>query len=208
MSWTVGPVWWHKVRRDLVQEGSRTALVVAAMAVGIVGFTAILSAYAILSRELNRGYLATSPASARLRLDFVDEPLMAAVRSNPAIADVDARRTVTGRIKSGPAEWKPLRLFVLQDYRDIRIGKLELKEGVWPPDRGEVLIERDAFQVAHVRIGDSVAVKIQGASEHSLHITGSVLDVGQAQSRMEDVVYGYITPATLPYMNKMRIWMS
>ena len=52
---------WRKVLRDVWQERTRSALVVLAIALGIAGFDAVLSAYAILTRELNEGYLASQP---------------------------------------------------------------------------------------------------------------------------------------------------
>ena len=105
----------RKTLCDLSQEGTRTVLVVFAIALGIAGFLAVLSAYAVLSREMNREYLATNPASATLRMDKVDDQLIAAVLANGAVRDAEARRIVTGRIragrvKAGRGEWHDLRL--------------------------------------------------------------------------------------------------
>ena len=69
--------------------------------------------------------------------------------------------------------------------------------GEWPPAPGEILIERDAFQVAKAAIGDIVTIETPSGREQTLRVAGSVHDVGQAQARMENIVYGYITPATL-----------
>lgn len=193
---------WHKVIRDLWRERTRTALVVLAIAVGIGGFSAVLSAYAILTRELDRGYLATNPASAILRTDAVDDGLLAAILSNHDVSDAEPRRIVRGRIKAGPMEWRNLTLFVVKDYGNIRVSKLEPQQGAWPPATGELLIERDAFQVARARIGDTVTVKTTGGKERSLRVSGSVHDVGQAQARMENIVYGYITLDTLAQLGE------
>src|SRR6185369_14887926 len=46
-------------------------------------------------------------------------------------------------------------------------------------------------------VGDAVTVKTANGVETPLVITGSVHDVGQAQARMENIVYGYINLATL-----------
>ena len=171
---------------------------------GIAGFATLLSSYGILTRELNRGYLATNPASATLRTDKIDDALLAAVAGNRDVSDVEARRAITGRIKAGPAEWRNLTLFVVADFAKIRVGKLESQEGAWPPGTGEILIERDAFQVARTRIGDTVAVKTPAGHEQMLRVTGRIHDVGQAQARMENVVYGYITLDTLSQLGEKR----
>jgi putative ABC transport system permease protein len=200
----------RKAVRDFSQERVRTALVVLAIALGISGFAAVLASYAILTRALNEGYLGTNPASATLRTDRVDDELLAAARSHPQIGEAEARGVVTGRIKTGPVEWRNLTLFVMRDFGDIRVSTLKREQGAWPPDAGEMLIERDALQVARARIGDAVTVRTSGGEDRMLRVTGSVHDVGQAQARMENVVYGYVTLDTSkqlgeePYLDQLK----
>ena len=188
---------WRKAIRDFWYERARTVLVVLAIALGISAFAAVLSSYAILTRELDQGYLATNPASAVLRVDSVDDDLIRAILQNPEVSDAEPRRTISGQIKAGPVQWRNLVLFVVHDYGNIRVSKLVPEEGAWPPADGEILIERDAFQVVKANIGDAVTVKTANGIEQPLAISGSVHDVGQAQARMENIVYGYINLATL-----------
>jgi putative ABC transport system permease protein len=188
---------WRKAVRDFWHERARTVLVVLAIALGISAFAAVLSSYAILTRELDQGYLATNPASAVLRLDSIDDDLVRAILQNPEVSDAEPRRTIRGQIKAGPVQWRNLMLFVVNDYGNIRVSKLVPERGAWPPAVGEILIERDAFQVAKADIGDAVIVKTANGLEQPLVISGSVHDVGQAQARMENLVYGYINLATL-----------
>ena len=188
---------WRKAIRDFWHERARTALVVLAIALGISAFAAVLSSYAILTRELDRGYLETNPASAVFRLDSIDDELIKAILQNPEVSDAEPRRSISGQIKAGPVQWRNLILFVVQDYGNIRVSRLVPEQGAWPPATGEILIERDAFQVAKAKIGDAVLVKTANGVEQPLVISGSVHDVGQAQARMENIVYGYINLATL-----------
>ena len=202
---------WKKAIRDFWTERARTALVVLAIALGISAFASVLSSYAILTRELDRGYLDTNPASAVLRVDRIDDELVKAILQNPEVSDAEPRRTVTGQLKAGPVQWRNLTLFVVKDYADIRVSKLEPEEGAWPPATGEILIERDAIQVAKANIGDKVTVKTANGKEQQLLVSGRVHDVGQAQARMENIVYGYINLATLvqlgeePYLDQLNI---
>ena len=188
---------WRKAIRDFWHERARTVLVVLAIALGISAFAAVMSSYAILTRELDLGYLATNPASAVLRLDSIDDETVKAILQNPEVSDAEPRRTIRGQIKAGPVQWRNLMLFVVQDYGNIRVSTLVPERGAWPPANGEILIERDAFQVAKANIGDAVTVKTVNGVEQPLVISGSVHDVGQAQARMENIVYGYINLATL-----------
>ena len=205
---------WRKAIRDFWHERARTALVVLAIALGSSAFAAVLSSYAILTRELDLGYLATNPASAVIRVDSVDDELVKVILQNPEVSDAEPRRSISGQIKAGPAQWRNLILFVVHDYGNIRVSKLVPESGAWPPATGEILIERDAFQVAQAKIGDAVKVKTANGVEQPLAISGSVHDVGQAQARMENIVYGYINLATLaqlgedPTLNQLNILVA
>ena len=205
---------WRKAIRDFWNERTRTVAVLLAIALGIAAFAAVMSSYAILTRELDRGYLETNPASAVLRVDSIDDELVAAVLQNPEVSHAEPRRTIAGQIKSGPMHWRNLMLFVVKDYGDIRVSKLEPEQGAWPPAAGEILIERDAFQVIDANIGDAVVVKTPNGIEQPLVISGRVHDVGQAQARMENMVYGYINLATLvqlgeePHFDRLNILVA
>jgi putative ABC transport system permease protein len=201
----------QKVIRDFWQERTRTVFIALAIAIGILAFSAVLSSYAVLTRELDKGYLETNPASATLRTDRLDDELVAAVAASKGVSDAEARRTLTGRMKVGPVEWRNLTLFVVKDFGNIRVSTLKPQQGAWPPATGEILIERDAVQVAKARIGDSVTIKTAGGNERTLRFGGTVKDVGQAQARMENAVYGYISLDTLaqlgeePYLDQLKI---
>jgi putative ABC transport system permease protein len=205
---------WRKTIRDFQQESTRTVLVIAAIAIGMVGFTAVLSTYAVLTREINKGYLASNPASATVETDAIDDSLVNAVLSDHDISDAEPRRAVYGSIKTGPVQWRDLTLFVIEDYGNIRISKLTPDYGAWPPKTGEMLIERDAFHVAGLQIGDTATVRIGPGKEQSLRVSGRVHDVGPAQARMENAVYGYITLDTLPqlgeqpYLDELKILVA
>jgi putative ABC transport system permease protein len=203
-----------KILRDFWQERARTSLVVLAIALGVAAFSSVMSSYAILTRELDRGYLATNPASAIFRMDSIDDDLVKTILNDPAVSAAEPRRIVSGQLKSGPIQWRNLVLFVVKDYGNVRVSKLEHEGGAWPPATGEILIERDAFQVAHASVDDLVTVKTPNGTEHTLVISGSVHDVGQAQARMENIVYGYITLETLsqlgeePYLDQLNILVA
>ncbi|HEX8154070.1 MAG TPA: ABC transporter permease, partial [Thermoanaerobaculia bacterium] len=193
---------WKKALRDFWQERTRTLLVVMAIAMGIAGFSTVMSTYAILTRELDRGYLATNPASATLWTDDVDGALIARVLAMPAVGAAEARREVRARVRVAPMVWRNARLFVVEDYADIRVSVLKPQSGAWPPKTGEILIERDAMQVAKTKIGSTLALKTDAGDEHALRVTGIVHDVGQAQARMENSVYGYVNLATLAQLGE------
>lgn len=204
---------WRKAARDMGRERARTTLVVLAIALGLAGFTTVLASYAILTRELARGYRATNPADFTLRVARVDDELLAAVGADPAVREVEPRRTLAARIRAGPVEWRGLTLFAVPDFNAVRVSRFEPEQGAWPPAAGEILIERDALQVVRARIGDSLTVRTR-SGEHSLRLSGSVHDAGQAQARMENAVYGYVALETLaqlgeePFLDQLEVTVA
>ena len=194
---------WAKAAADVWRARSRTILVVIAIAIGLSGFLAVLSTYTILRRELDRGYLATNPASAVLRTTAVDEALLTKVIARDDVDDADARRVVTASLRTGDGACRRVMLFVLRDFTSLRINTVTPEGGEWPPSPGGMSIERDAFQVAKARIGDLVAIRMSDGREHRLRVAGGVHDPGQAQARMENMVYAYITPETLVRLGEM-----
>ncbi len=109
---------WRKVLRDLWLNELRTLLAVLAIAIGIFGVGSILSAYAILTREINVNYMATNPASAILYVDKADRDLAKAVEALPGVAVAEPRRTISARMLIGPNEWRPLLLYVIDEFHD------------------------------------------------------------------------------------------
>src|SRR5262249_18251473 len=204
----------RKALRDLAEDPGRAAFAVLAIAMGIAALLGVLSTYAILTRELNAAYLATNPASATLRTDAIDEELLRTVLADSDVAAAEARRSARGRIKAAGGEWRNLTLFVFQDFAGNRVERLVPQKGSFPPGEGEIAIERDAFQVARAAIGDTVTVRTIRGRERTLRISASVHDVGQAQARMENIVYGYVTKETFaalgeePYFDQLKILVS
>lgn len=205
---------WRKAIRDFWQERTRTVLVVLAIAIGISAFTAVLSSYAVLTRELNKGYAATNPTSATLHMDMVDDAVLSTVLADREVSNAEARRVLDAQIKTGPGRWRYLAIFVVKDYGNIHVTKFVPERGAWPPATGEILIERDAFQVAQAKIGDTVTIRVGQGKEQTLRISGGVHDVGLAQARMENTVYGYATLDTLrqlggqPYLDQLNILVA
>src|SRR5262245_34258213 len=194
---------WQKLRRDLALAKGRTAMMVIAIAVGVFGVGTVLIAYAILTREISRNYLGANPASATLELDkAVDDELLVAVRQRPGIADAQARATVMARVQTGPDEWRPLLLFVVEDFNAMRISTFKHDGGMWPPPDGTMLVERTALPVVNARVGDAVVVKTPNGQRRAVPVTGLTHDTGLAPAWQERECYGYITPATLAWLGE------
>lgn len=184
---------WHKALRDVWVNKARTILVILAIAIGIFGVGTILNSYAILTREMNRNYMDTRPASAVLYMEGVDADLAQTVKARPEIADAEARRSLTARYQMGPNKWISIVLFVIDDFDALRVNRFYPERGAWNPAPDEILIERSAVGLIDQDVGDVAVIKTAGGAPQSLTITGIVHDPGQAPSWMEGIAYGYIT---------------
>ncbi len=187
---------WQKLLRDLWFNKGRSATMTVAVALGVFGVGTMLSAFAILTREIERNYLETNPASATLELDSVTPTLLSEVRDRPEIEDADARATVVARVRVG-ADWVALRLFVVSDFDAIRIGTFRSVAGAWPPPEGTMLLERTGQRVLGVGLGGMVTVKTAHGTPTPVRIAGLVHDPTLAPSTMEQTGYAYTTPQTL-----------
>src|SRR5262245_12942293 len=115
---------WRKVLRDLLNNKTRTALLVLSIAVGVFAVVMIASSRVIMLRDLAIGWFATNPASASLDTESFDDELVQAIRRMPEVGDAEARRIINVRAQVGPDEWKDLKLMALPDYEDMRIYKM------------------------------------------------------------------------------------
>lgn len=188
---------WRKLLRDVRLARGRMIMMLLAIAVGIIGVGTILSAYSILTREIGRNYAGTNPASAWIELDRANEKLASAARARPGIADAEAGATMLARVEIRPNEWMPLMLFVVSDFRDLRINAFKPESGDWPPPAGSILLERTALPLTGANVGDSLNVQAPNGSRQTLAISGLVHDPGLAPAWQEQTIYGYATPETL-----------
>lgn len=189
-----------KTWRDIVEHKGRSILVV--LSIGLSTFTlgVILNSYAVFSREMTLDYLKSNPAAISFNLEQFNGQLIEQLNEHPALAEVDARRVISAQIKTQGNDWINLRLFVLHDYNDIKIDIVEPDQGSWPPQQGQILIERQAISVLGSNTGQKVQVKTRSGFSANLVVAGSVVDVGLPQADWENIVYGYISQATLMEM--------
>jgi putative ABC transport system permease protein len=65
----MGSIRWRKIVRDLWTNEMRTLMAILTISIGVFGMGSIMSAYAILTREIDANFMGTSPASARLYVE-------------------------------------------------------------------------------------------------------------------------------------------
>ena len=182
--------------RDASAASGRLIAMIVAIAAGSAAVAAISTAYIIIGREINAGYLATRPAAAEIQVDHLDAADVQQVRAVSAVEWADAAGRQWLRVKVGAREWLPLLLFVVPDFSAQRIGILKLDSGQWPSAAGAIVLERTAMPVANATLNDRIAVRTAEGIEHELTVTGVVHDPSLAPASQQQTVYGYATAAT------------
>ncbi len=193
---------WKKVGGDIVENQGRLFMMLIAIAMGVFAVAAIATAYAVLSREIDKDYLAASPPAALLDVDDLDDAAVAGVRRLAGIAWADAGGSVWGRIEVHPRQWLTLLLFVVPNFSDQRLNAVTLQRGRWPDRVGEVVIERTAMTLAGASVAQEITVRTANGPPRTILVTGVVHDPSVAPAPQQQVVYGYVTRATLQLLGE------
>ena len=190
---------WRKTMRDAWGHRARTLLVVLAVALGLIGAGAVLDAWALVRTTTQATYAASHPVAATLKIAPLDPAFLGRVRQLPGIGAVRARRTVLATLQSA-GERKTALLFTLDDFNRADIARLQDVDGPWPPAEGAILIERSSLRYSGASVGDDITLAVTGKPPAQLKVAGQVRDVSVAPGWMDHLVYGFVSPATLPQL--------
>lgn len=186
---------WRKAIGDLRQHVGRTVVVVIAIAVGLAAAATILNAWALVEEATTKGYLASDPAAATIRVDSADAALIALVRAQPGVRDAQARRTTMARAQIGGAVITA-QLFTVDPTEPVRIGAVMWENG-GPPADGTLTIERSSLDFSGATVGEDVVLSVGDAPAIAIPARALARDVGLAPGWMEHVLYGFVSPSTL-----------
>jgi putative ABC transport system permease protein len=185
-----------KLRGDLRENPGQLLLVALAISVGALALATAFSARTVMTREMERNYRGTAPADVTFWLDSVPSSLAPAVANLPAVGEAEPRRLVRARAKINAIDWRPLRLFVVEDFRKLRVSSFRSVSGKAVPALGEALVERSALPVLGVNEGDSLTLRVPGGVAWKLRVSGIVHDAGQAPGWQDNAGYAYVSPET------------
>ncbi len=196
---------WVKVYRDLWNNRSRTILIVLSIAAGVfaIGVTGI--SQQALTESLNQQYADLRPADVILQTEpNLDDDFIESIRHMRGVADAEGRRFLMLRISpDGEGEvWRDLSLYALQDYDDQRLFRIWEQDGTWPPQKGEVLLERASLTYLGVTPGQQILVKTPDGRKFKLTVTGRVHDLYRIPPFLEGWVYGYVNLDTILWMGE------
>lgn len=186
------PPRWQKLIADFGSIKGRLALVIAAMAIGLLTTITITNAYTILTREISANYLGTNPASGILDIGNVDEAIVEKVRGMDNVAAAEALSIVETRVRYGDGRTGRALLFVSPDPLTQTLSKLRLEAEMPSPPSNSAYLERRALDLAGIGLGDGLAIEIPGAGFATVPITATVFDPSLAPAAQEQTIYAYL----------------
>lgn len=201
------PMLFKKLIRDLHAIWDRIVLMIFALSVTLVMFSAILYTWSITHREMPSAYMYTHPASATLVFDRrLDSDEMAAIvaeaRQQPGIIEAAARTQLSLQVQQEGGGWGPypLQIFVAAPDDPMQIESFTVEQGTWPPKLGEILINRYSFELLNLEVGQDVVVRAPNGEAVPLRVSGVVYIPALAPSFQEQKGHGFMSAESLPLL--------
>lgn len=191
---------WQKIFRDVMNNRTRTVLVVVSIAIGVFVFGTIFAGLLVVQRELDASYLRTNPASMTITTTAFDDDLVAAVANLSQVQAAQGRRAVAARIQLGPAQWQDAVLYVLPDDGVTTVNMVRPEQGAWPPEGRTLLIERASMKKAQTAIGESVVIEVPGQTARRVPVVGSTHDLSLPPAVIAGQVFGYVDAETMTWL--------
>ncbi len=194
-----------KLLRDLRGTWARIVLMILAMSITLVMFSAVLYTWGVTGREISRDYLSTHPASATIVLERgrgAEEmaAIAAEARTQPGIIDAAPRTQFALQIQQEGGGWSPnpLQIFVAAPNDPMRIENFRVEQGSWPPAAGEILLERSALDLLNLEVGETIVVQAPNGEPASLQVSGKVHNPALTPAFQEQRGFAFMSAASLP----------
>ena len=167
---------WSKVFSDLWDDKTRTALVVVSIAAGVFAVGMIITAFVVLSEDINSSYAAANPVNIEIRADPFHEDLVRVIEKVPGVDDVEGRQIIPIRARRGSGNWQGLSLVGIKDFENLAINQLGRIDGSKIPGRGEIIVSQDMMNDTGFQVADEIEVELPDGSTHYLTVAGLVSD--------------------------------
>jgi len=195
---------WRKVWSDMWVNKSRTVLVVLSISVGVFAVGMVYGCYLMFQRDLAASWGIASPASGSLYAEPFDEELLQSVRNLREIKEVEGRFNVNLQVYNSDGQWRKMVVVAIPDYMKQKVNIVRHLSGAWPPDDGDVLLDRSSLADLGVKQGEKILVETSIGHKRYMNVTGVVYDPTQFPSMFSGNYYGYISMDTLEKLDETR----
>jgi len=195
-----------KLLKDMRTVWGRIVMMVVAISLSLVLFSAMLYALTLVQSNMTSGYMSTSPASARITLkpgvapDQI-ETILNEAKSEPGVIDATMRSVISLKLQKDGNDSSSLQLFVAAPDDPMKIATFNFEQGAWSPPKDGILIERSALNSLNVKIGDTITLTSFYDKPVEFKIIGVVRDQSLAPAGSEGGA-GYISTDSLPLLGR------
>lgn len=190
---------WSKVASDLLSNKARTLLVVVAIAVGIFAFGSVFITQEVLVRNLKVEYINSKASNITLYLSDFDTTLIRWVSSQPGVSGA-AGKTSASVMFQGKDKEIILNLVAVPDFNNMNLNLLIPQTGSWPPQKGEIILERGSLPPSNSQIGDEIEIKGGDERIYNLVMAGTAYDNSAIPYIFMNQMTGYVSLDTMSFL--------
>jgi putative ABC transport system permease protein len=203
---------WRKVISDLWGDKTRTALVVASIAVGVFAIGMIISSFGILNVDINASYAASNPANIEIATDPFYEDFLRVIEKVPGVSQVEGRQAISIQARRDHENWQSVNLIGVPDFENSQINQVSSIEGVQSPGRNEILFSYNLMNNTGFQVGDEIEIELPDGSTHTLTMVGLVSDQQSARPTSRGISNAFVTMDTIRALGLgshfNRIWIT
>lgn len=193
---------WRKIFLDLWENRTRTALVIASIAVGVFALGTIITSYVILAEDMEVSYSQAQPANIEFNIPSFDQSFVDTIAKIEGLERVEGRHRAVMRIsKDNGATWETLIVVGKEDFGASEIFVHELIDGASTPGRREILLENRIRQELEIEVGQSLLVQLGNGTTREMPAVGFVQDQG-VRGGPNAQPHAYVTLKTLEWMGR------
>ncbi|MFO7696198.1 MAG: FtsX-like permease family protein [Anaerolineae bacterium] len=200
---------WHKVFADILHHKIRSLLVIASIGVGLFAIGMITRTYVILSEDIRDGYVQVHAANLQVSGGPFDKAFVDHIGRLPNVAQAQGAWNTVLRVRTTSGDWQPIVIRALSndDLVSQPVNTLVLRDGEWPPDEHEIVVEFSKLSDTGARVGDELEIKLPSGTIRRMRLIGTVSDQTVGSSGGEGGFFlagiqGYVTTDALAWLEQ------
>lgn len=168
---------WRKVFHDLLDNFTRTALVVLSIAVGVFSIGVITGAYEIISNDMGISYAANNPSNIELRMTNYDDDVLSSIRNFNGVLDAEGRRVINYRVRPEDSQqWTTIDLIAVEDFGKNKVNLLVPVLGKSEAGKDEIVLNKKNMEKIQVSVGEYLIFELADGTTKKLKVVGVVQD--------------------------------
>lgn len=166
---------WQKVLADLWINKTRSLLIVASIAVGLLAVGVITTLFFDLNNDMSKGFAQTNPANVMFKTSLFNEDMVKHIARMDGVKAVDGARDVSMQVLSIAGNWNSLNV-QSKDWAKASTGNLTVLEGSWPPGKNQIAFANHKIKDMNVKVGEWVTIQNADGEQFSLQVSAIVKD--------------------------------